>query len=435
MKNVAFAKLPEFPQDSCGLDCEKKNAQIITESLDQLNSPPSAVCNPTSTNPPVPDAILGARELMAQIYGSCDVLKLPTIENFTHEIQPKPRQPYLHWAKESSCVNPSACKMHQQSGKLKTDVCLKTSCQSVLYPPMYLMGGKINVLKTTSNYAIHPGGVSGIDCSGFVSVAMAMRGLRMVPQQTTNVKLLGTAHMIGLGAQKPVGNPVDCFDRQHFARGVASGDLIVQGTDHVLMVDTVGPDPLGFEEFVQNSTLEDLQLVFQKAKPSSASQQGLLVTEILSGQSLKKTDDQAKVLVGFAEAVCEEQVDFQKFKFSVIHSTSANHRIGVQRQHAIQGLHLPFRAFMEEKAVQECILAFKQKWQKEIIDPSLQSSIEKYKTADMKQYDKSLAVKLLRHRSSAPGCKGEPFRLPSSHCSSCCELQSSYDGMIPEASR
>jgi hypothetical protein len=429
---MAWSKLPEFPTDSCGLDCESKNAQSISESLDHLNSPTPEVCQPPSVIPPVPDAILGARELMAQIYGSCDVLKLPTTDRFIPEIQPHPKQPYLHWAKHSTCVNPTACKSHQKNGKFKTDLCLKASCTSVLHPPMYLMGGKISAKQPTSNYAIHPGGVSGIDCSGFVSVAMAMRGLRMVPQQSTNVKLMGSANLVGLGAQKPVGNPVDCFDRQHFARGVASGDLIVQGSDHVLMVDTVGPDPLGYEDFVEKSSIQDLQAVFQKAKPGSASQQNLLISQIFSGQAQKSMDDQVRVLVSFAETVCDEQVDYLKFKFTIIHSSSANQRIGVQRQHAVHGMHLPFRSFMEEKAVQECIQALKQKWQKDLLDPALMTMVQKYKTADMKQYDKSLAVKLLRHRSDAPGCKGDPFRLQSSHCSACCDLKSTYDGIHPE---
>ncbi len=430
-----FAGLPEFPADSCGLDCEKKNAEKIIESIGDVNAPTITACVSTPTGSSDAEGILGARDLMAQIYGSCDVLKLPTVENFIHEIPQVGKQPYLHWSANSSCINPTACKAYLKTGKFKTDGCLKTSCNSVLHPPMYLMGGKVNVKNPTSNYAIHPGGVSGIDCSGFVSVAMAMRGLRLTPNQKSNVALMGTMHLIGLGAQKPIGNPVDCFDRQHFAPGVASGDLIVHGNDHVVMVDTVGKDPLGFEEFVQNSTIEDQIVIYQKAKPHASSQALPPIADILSGKSQVTLENQAKILVSFAETVCDEQVDVKNFRFSIIHSSAANHRIGVQRQHASLGMHDVFRSFMEEKAVQDCIRAFKSKWHDGLTDPVLIGMVDQFKTADMKTYDQNLRVKLLRHRPDYNGCKGEPFKLQSSSCSSCCDLHSTYGDMIPEVSK
>jgi hypothetical protein len=430
-----FAKLPEFPSDSCGLDCEKKNAEKLLESLDRVSAPSFQACEPVVEVPSVPEGILGARELMAQIYGSCDVLKLPNVENFITAFETVPKQPYLHWATDSSCINPTACRTYQKTGQFKTDSCLKASCNAVQYPPMYLMGGKVNVAKPESNYAIHPGGVSGIDCSGFVSVAMAMRGLRLTPTQKSNVALMGTVNLIGLGAQKPVGNPVDCFDRQQFAPGVASGDLIVQGSDHVVMVDTVGKDPLGFEEFVKNSSLEDLLQAHQKVKKDPSGSLNLPINDVFSGKSVKKIEDQAKLLVKFAETVCDEQVDEKNFRFSIIHSSAANHRIGVQRAHAAPGLHDAFGSFMEEKGVQECIVALKRKWEKELADPMLIAAVSKYKTADMKTYDLNLRVKLLRHRSDYKGCKGEPFKLQSSPCSSCCDLHSTYEGMNPEGSK
>ncbi len=435
MARSTFAKLPEFPSDSCGLDCEKKNAEKVIDIIDQVNAPSTPACASPGPDASLPEGILGARDLMTQIYGSCDVLKLPTVENFIHEIPSAPRQPYLYWASKSSCINPSACKTYSKEAKFKTDQCLKISCDSVLYPPMYLMGGKVNVGNPKSNYAIHPGGLSGIDCSGFVSVAMAMRGLRLTPAQKSNVALMGTMNLIGLGAQKPIGNPVDCFDRQHFAPGVASGDLIVQGNDHVVMVDTVGKDPLGFEEFVQNSSVEDQLAVYQKAKPQASAFKSPSVAEILSGKSEKSYEEQARLLVAFAETVCDEQVDVKNFQFSIIHSSAANHRIGVQRQHARFGMHDAFRSFMEEKAVQDCIRAFKTKWQNQIIDPVLMAMVLQYKTPDMKTYDKNLKVKLLRHRPDYKGCKGEPFKLQSSNCSSCCDLHSTYEGMNPEVSK
>ncbi len=454
--------LQKFPS-TCGLHCDSKtsteqsvlSADALLNSLSAVNHQNDKICSNPSVSGSDRDAVNGARILMTQIYGSCDVLKLPVREFLKpSEISPSvkhltvntgnryPRtsvkkaqvsllsgsHPYLQsFSGQSSCSG-----ICDTGAETEFDpVCLKASCLPVKNPPTYQYGGKPP--KDSAPFAIQNlgGGVSnGIDCSGFIAEALSVKGLKMKPGSQVGQGVGGTGMFASYGSVDSAGKPTDCFESVSRKSGVKPGDIMIAPNNHMVMIDTIGDDPFGTRDLTYNTAPEVLEQQYlewctiKKIKP----QHGSLV-QILDGTSAITEQQKSLYLNGLADSVCQKNVNIENFQITIMHSSPHGNRIGVQREKVSVGLEGPLETMLEMKARRDCIQALRAKWME--ANPILLMNSSRFVT-EFEGNSKSHAYsKIIRHRSKQVECVGTPMPLKSLSCSSCCELDTSYQEQVP----
>ena len=82
--------------------------------------------------------------------------------------------------------------------------------------------------------------VTGLDCSGLVSMAMAASGLKCEPDQREKMRTLGTRMIAEFDADS-------CFRTPNLSanQSLQPGDVINLAGNHVIVIDEAGEDPLG----------------------------------------------------------------------------------------------------------------------------------------------------------------------------------------------
>ena len=479
-------------QKKCGLHCgdgsvklpEPKTLQQQIDSMFKVVLQGNTVLPPPAcpTDMEVstdPDAAMGARLAMAQIYGSCDVLKLPVLENCNiKKISPDlkftaisegnryPRKgvsksqlpllrdthPYLQGFKSSECFTLSKCEEMKQTKELDADVCKKASCDPILEPPTYQYGGKGNGKSSVYQHRSGNGyQYNGLDCSAFVSAALGMRGLRYFPGEDNTGMGFGTAGYAQLGKKDANGNSMDCFDEPINVTGMQAGDLLVAPNNHIVLVDTVGDDPFGINGILSKAKLvksdaaeagsfdqlssdscKKRNAATKSSKKSSKTQpklncsikpiQQLLDTNVVMDQALRM-----KQLNQVAESICLINVDKDDFQMTIMHSTSASNQTGVQRQHVKNGTFSPLSTLLEMKGRRDCIEELREVFAESV--PELSA----VKSAVVKAYEAKAttngATKILRHDPRAE-CVGKPMPLQSRSCSACCNVKATYQDLM-----
>jgi hypothetical protein len=207
-------------------------------------------------------ASLGARRVMATMYQSCESLgriidgTQPVRNNITKDVNGRRTlssngvETYLEqniFSKGRTKPPPEGC----------FDLATK--------PPMYGYGAKgsrnnqsgtVNVVRNqagnglcgNNGVACTSSPVQAIDCSGFVAAALATQGLRMTQGEDTHPAWFGTSHFAGASKKAK-----SCFADVPIASGLSlmPGDIISYSANHVIMIDEVGPDPLGVQKYSQ----------------------------------------------------------------------------------------------------------------------------------------------------------------------------------------
>ena len=241
--------------------------------------------------------VYGARKVMATAYQDCSVLDRPLMpaEDNTIGIRRTRRHPSGHgWRRAITSlrdVNRSHYYLRQIS-PLKHSKCLDVRN----HPPIYDYGGKpsttlhsINLFRNSGSGSRHS---LGVDCSGFVSSAMASAGLRLKPRVFIRpIHVKGINSWMFKNAQK---NKLTCLKEQDisFYNPIRPGDIIASNS-HVLIVEFTRDDP------------------FQLSKAKTSK------------------DCHSK------------RIQLSDFGFSVIQSSAHNNGVGINRMHiqtAIDGL-------------------------------------------------------------------------------------------------
>lgn len=141
-------------------------------------------------------------------------------------------------------------------------------------PPVYGYGSKANINRkgeielTTlgpgnsgKNGARIYDGVTpqAIDCSGLVSSILAMQGLKISPKHNDKAQIYSTSMFKNQANAK---TSETCLNHARF-RGMESlltGDLINVGGSHIVVVDSIGEDPLGIKKHSRTKTCKDLSV-------------------------------------------------------------------------------------------------------------------------------------------------------------------------------
>tara|TARA_R110000868_G_scaffold136049_11_gene348843 strand:- start:2042 stop:3277 length:1236 start_codon:yes stop_codon:yes gene_type:complete len=214
------------------------------------------------------DAVRGARLLMATMYQSCEAPNI-TISN-THRSASSPVGGRPRTLSDRSRVS----RYNNYNPYLANRSSVRNGCFNVLeQPPIYGYGAKPSISSGTinlhQNQARSPrcGGrgksgvdctsqpVSAIDCSGFITGALRRMGLKMNPNEEFNPGMINTSAL-----NREANNSNSCLGFVQADRNfsIAPGDIINIGSNHVIMVDEVGEDPLGLKRHARNNTCNRL---------------------------------------------------------------------------------------------------------------------------------------------------------------------------------
>ena len=464
----------------CGYanDCDKKTAQQGIIQVQSANSNnfgnTSLACQKNNGNPSEPNNIAtGARKTMALIYGSCDVLKLPvralisknTIPKsaISHGFQTKryivgkagrsavyENHPYLNSRYHAPCDDKSECS---KSNFKSPRTCKQISCFTLKNPALYQYSVKpsSNSDKNTNSVFVTTGSgaseASGIDCSGYAAEAMTIAGLRVKPFKKLSVDSMGSGDFWDLGNKTSSGEDADCFKRVIGTPGISSGDLIVAGGSHVVIVDTVGRDPFGIEEVLAmpNTKLTDTFNLIKKEKDIDQKLLDRLDLEKILKTNEKDLSEKEKASIplkikyldNLSEIACDQLLlDPTKYRVTITHSSPDGGSVGVQREKAFPGLS-SLGSALKIKARMDCVYQLKSKWI-EILkksNPTLASNLTtdtSYTLWMKKKENESNATRIIRHDASRAGClEDKKPEIEGLSCISCCSAKSTYSEMVP----
>lgn len=97
--------------------------------------------------------------------------------------------------------------------------------------------------------------VAAIDCSGLVAFSLAAGGAKLDASQASAEMMVGTMTLPTF-AKSPTG----CIKtaKFDFPQGLRPGDILNMPAHHVVMVDSVGPDPLGIQKAVEAGNCDSI---------------------------------------------------------------------------------------------------------------------------------------------------------------------------------
>ncbi len=198
-----------------------------------------------------PRSVFGAWKAMATAYQSCDSVDQLPLTNSTEEVQGIKVVGKHPTNVGSRRIIDDINSVRRTHPYLKTyqhtsDRCLDSRDRPLIYD----YGGKpyaTEELSSTLDFFTDSGSGSpelGTDCSGFIYTSLAAAGLKLkVDGRLKAVTVSGIAARMLMDPQK---NGLSCLEPVSIQRHVSlqPGDILAS-TGHVVMVDTVGPDPFG----------------------------------------------------------------------------------------------------------------------------------------------------------------------------------------------
>ena len=261
--------------------------------------------------------VYGAWKTMATAYQSCDVVGMDPMTSETPSTQGVTQ--YLHkkgvyYRKISNLNEFLRTNPYYKGYRAPAATCVPVEKN----PLVYDFGGKPSYASSTSplNLFKEAGNgtpdVLGVDCSGFITTAMLTAGLRL--QSGTALRSSFVESFAARSYQNPVKSKMTCLAPISVSKTktIMPGDILASAT-HVLMIDSVGADPFGVNQI------------------ASASQ------------------------------CTSANVDYAKFNFTVIQSSSVKNSIGINRIQASSyfgGSETAMRIALEEYAIGACRARF-----------------------------------------------------------------------------
>lgn len=230
----------------------------LNNHLNDVLSPPAGGClnfiNHQGRKIVASPAVRGARKVYATMFQSCNVFD-KVIDNTTPSLRGVSSYPSganrirkitNHKQYEDSHIVLSAL---DEGGNYPGP-----SCEDVRkMPPVYGYGsrkapnnsGELNLFSKGEGVSSSSLNASGIDCSSFISVALATQGLKV----TKNSPPFDPFTTSGL--QQSVKGKNSCLENVKFSENtsIAPGDMINVAASHIVMIDEVGDDPLAIQKY------------------------------------------------------------------------------------------------------------------------------------------------------------------------------------------
>ncbi len=196
---------------------------------------------------------------------------------------------------------------------------ISSGCYDVRkFPMIYDYGGKpvaSSDPKGKLNYFSDAGSgtsVLGVDCAGYVFSAIAVAGLRLSPGKQMKGSLV-----YGLSARmfmEPEKNGLSCFAKLMVGQSgtVKAGDIISQN-GHVVLVDSVGADPLGILSISNIAdcgriSVDDIDFIISQSSPSIG---GVGINRFVAKDYLKGNSTMRAGVLAYAQQACRARLSGQ----------------------------------------------------------------------------------------------------------------------------
>jgi hypothetical protein len=256
---------PECIPDSVHRDEVIEEATSGEDGVNEVVPPITVeeIITPDPVEPiPLHPAAKGARKLLASFYQSCKAIDKP-IADGQGELKGVimgdsiDGQSGLQGGKIRKITNlDSFVESHVVLRELKSDANYPgPQCRDATkHPPLFAYASRKYPNRTTGEFKIFSkgGGItrssppaSGIDCSSFVSVAMASQGLKMSKDQA------GFRDMTTRSLKAQAAKADSCLSNAKVSPSnpLKAGDILNVATTHTVIIDSVGKDPLGIDKY------------------------------------------------------------------------------------------------------------------------------------------------------------------------------------------
>lgn len=167
------------------------------------------------------------------------------------------------------------------------------------------------------------GQVLGIDCSGYVYSALATAGLKL--KSSGRLKAIGVHGVNASMLMNPRSNGLTCLDLVTFTsrETLKPGDLLAS-SGHVVMIESVGPDPLGIASITRESDCKRTNISLSRLDftilQSSPSKGGIGINHMRAADYLADGGSMATAMIEHAVNAC-----LAKFRGPIVSkSSSAN---------------------------------------------------------------------------------------------------------------
>ena len=238
-----------------GSELESKTQELkqLVQKYDVVCAAPSVQRDPAAELPPslidkngISAIVKGARFTFANAYQNCDVLTYPDMTTSVEPLQGVERDKpvdQVGWGRKYTNLPLLRSTHYYIHGFVQRPLCLSADLKPLVYDygGVPSIAGK-NLLNYFSNAGIG-GPALGVDCSAFVSTAIAQAGLRYSPGLDN--KPIYTRRSSG-DFLNPETHGLTCFSRIPVTQNesLKVGDIMaING--HVVIIDRAGSDPFG----------------------------------------------------------------------------------------------------------------------------------------------------------------------------------------------
>ncbi len=250
----------------------------------------------------------GINRVMATAYQSCRVLELPAMDKNSPDVQGITRLAANHPDGIGGKRVIGDLKALQKTQYYLRSIASESSCLSVRDNPLiYDYGGEPLISKNTLNFFVNAGSgtsVLGVDCSAFVSSAIATAGLRYKPSLPNKAIYTRQSSSQFIDA---VRSGFTCFDNVTVTpnQSIKPGDIVgVKG--HVVVVDQTGADPFALN--LVHSVQQCLTLNYKNfnfdISQSSPSKNGIGINKFKISDYLDESPKMRTAFLKMAEQAC-----------------------------------------------------------------------------------------------------------------------------------
>lgn len=262
--------------------------------------------NPTVSQKNV---VTGSHNVFATAYQSCQVLEIPEVSAATADVQGIER-----YGTHSDGIGgkrrvASLSSVQNTHPYIKVSGGAQSGCFNVYKNPLiYDYGGQASIANNIIDFSKNSGSgtdVLGIDCSAYVSAAIAAGGLRYKPGLENKAVYIRQNSSKFINAKN---SGFTCFNNVTATptTTIAAGDIIgVSG--HVLIVDSVGADPFGIKRMKSSSecssmSISNFDFIVSQSSPSKG---GIGLNRYKAKDYLRESTKMSTALLGIGKAYCQ----------------------------------------------------------------------------------------------------------------------------------
>ena len=260
----------------------------------------------------------GAHLTFATAYQSCRVLSLPPLNNDVPDLR---GIEVVGVARDGGDIRKiTSLRDFVKSNPYYKGYSVQKNCMDMRkMPVIYNYGGRPIIQATASGryvvdlFKMQIGSgdsrEDGIDCSGFVATALAAAGIRLhagVDFNPDDISNIDTYQFM-----EPQQNGFSCLQKASMGvnGSLRAGDIVVK-PGHMVLVDSVGQDPLAFNSIKEAAACDkissdDFDFVMMQ---SSSTKDGLGLNKYVGSDLLDNIDDFKNGLLLFARQACRARL-------------------------------------------------------------------------------------------------------------------------------